>query len=116
MKGKQKTAEFIRRNGQDMEETEGSAKSTMEKNIGNKDEDWEINNPFTWTDSNIDQVAAAVKHHPSADYMEVFWNTYAGSFGTVPCNLPLRSLILREKKRHSAYTLIPDEEYIGGKR
>ena len=115
MKGKekQKTAEFIRRNGLDMEETKGSAKSTMEKNIGNKDEDWEINNPFTWTDSNIDQVAAAVKRHPSADYMEVFWNTYAGSFGTVPCNQPLRSLILREKKRQSVYTLIPDEEYIG---
>ncbi len=115
MKGKekQKTAEFIRGNVQDTEETKGSARSTAEKNIWNKNEDWELNNPFTWSDSNIDQVAAAVKRHPSADYTEVFWNTYAGPFGTVPSNLPLRSLILRAKRPHSAYSLIPDEEYIG---
>ncbi len=112
-KGKQKTAEFIRGNVQDTEETKGSARSTAEKNIRNKNGEWEINNPFTWSDFNIDQVAAEVKHHPSADYAAAFWNTYAGPFGTVPCNLPLRSLILRAKRPHSAYSLIPDEEFIG---
>lgn len=120
MKGKerQKTAEFIGRNRQDMEGTEGSARSMAEKNIRNKNGDgkndkWEINNPSTWTDSNIDQVAAAVKHNPSADYATAFWNTYAGPFGTIPANLPLRSLIIRAKRPHSAYARIPDEEYIG---
>ena len=87
MKGKerqterQKTAEFIGRNRQDMEGTEGSARSTAGKNIRNKDgenDKWEINNPSTWTDSNIDQVAAAVRHKPSADYATAIWNTYAG--------------------------------------
>lgn len=112
-KEKQKTAEFIERSRKDMEETKGSARSTAERNIRNKDKGWELHDPSTWTDSNIDRVAAAVKRHPSADYAAAFWNTYAGPFGTVPGNLPLRSLIIRAKRPHSAYALIPDEEYIG---
>ena len=109
-KDKQKTAEFSRKDGWD---GKGSAKSVMEKNIRDKDKGWEINNPSTWNDSNIDRVAVAVKRHPSADYAAPFWNTYVGPFGTVPCNLTLRSLIIRAKRPHSAYALIPDEEYIG---
>ena len=74
MRGKerQKTAEFIGRNRQAMEGMEDSARSTAEKSIPNKEKEWEINNPFTWTDSNIDQVAVVVKHNPSADYATAF--------------------------------------------
>jgi len=115
---KQKTSEFERNSRPDLEEMKGSASSAAEKGRRNKDE-WnrdrnlEIHNPLTWSDSNIDQVAAEVKYHPSADYAAAFWNTYTGPFGTIPGNLPLRSLILRAKRPHSVYALIPDEEYIG---
>lgn len=115
MKGreKQKIVELAGKGRPDMAEIKGSAGSAAEKNRQDKDRDLEINNPFTWSDSNIDQVAEAVKCHPSADYTEAFWNTYAGPFNTVPCNLPLRSLILRAKRPHSAYKHIPDEEFLG---
>lgn len=109
-KDKQKTAEFL---GKERLDGKGSARSVAEKNLRDKEKGWEMNNPSTWNDSNIDRVAAAVKRHPSADYAVPFWNTYAGPFGTVPCNLTLRSLIIRAKRPHSAYALIPDEEYIG---
>lgn len=109
-KKKMETAKSAKGSFQAMKD---SARSSSERNVRKEEKRLEINNPSTWTVSNIDQVAAAVKHHPSAGYSEVFWNTYAGSFGTIPCNIPLRSMIIRAKHHHSAYAMIPDEEYLG---
>lgn len=108
--GKMKTAESSKGSSLAMKD---SARSSSERNIRKEENRLEINNPSTWTIANIDQVAAAVKRHPSAGYAEVFWNTYVGSFGTIPCNLPLRSMIIRTKRHHSAYAMMPDEEYLG---
>lgn len=97
----------------DRQDRDDSVRSLTDKNIQNEDKGWELNNPFTWTVSNIDKVAEAVKYHPSAEYAPTFWNTYDGSFNTIPCNKPLRSLIIRAKRPHPAYAPIPDEEYLG---
>lgn len=72
-----------------------------------------VHDPSTWTTVNIDKVAALVKNNPSAEYSSAFWNIYNGPFGDVPCNKPLRSIIIKTKKSHSVYHTISDEEYLG---
>ncbi len=72
-----------------------------------------LEDPSTWTVSSLDQVAEAVRANPSARYAPAFWNTYRGPFSDIPCNEPLRSVIIRAKRSHPTYAPIPDEEYLG---
>ena len=72
-----------------------------------------LENPSTWTVSSLDRVAEAVRANPFAEYAPAFWNTYKGPFSDIPCNEPLRSVIIRAKKSHPTYAPIPDEEYLG---
>ncbi len=83
----------------------GDCKSTAAKGSPESERNWEIKDPLTWTASNIDEVAEMVKCCPLAGHSSAFWNTYAGSFGTIPCNLPLRNMILRAKRSHPAYSM-----------
>lgn len=105
-----KTVESVRKGQPD---GKGDSKSTAAKDSPESKSNWEIKDPLTWTASNIDEVAEMVKDCPSAGHSSAFWNTYAGSFGTIPCNLPLRNMILRAKRFHPAYSMIPEEEYVG---
>ena len=72
-----------------------------------------LDDPSTWNDGNIDQVAASVKAGPLAGYAPAFWNIYKGPFSDIPCNEPLRSIITRAKRSHGTYAAIPDMEYLG---
>ena len=72
-----------------------------------------LNDPATWAVSNLDLVAETVRDNPFVEYAQVFWNTYQGPFSDIPCNEPLRSVIIRAKRSHPTYASIPDEEYLG---
>ncbi len=76
-------------------------------------DDLVLGDPSTWNDGNIDQVAASVKADPLAGHAPVFWNVYKGPFSDIPCNEPLRSIIIRSKRSHGTYAPIPDMEYLG---
>ena len=95
----------------------GNAKEKTKRNQDRKhtgeNEEFQLNNPLTWTINNIDKVAEAVKLNPKEEYTSIFWNTYKGSFSDIPCNEPLREIILKAKKSHSTYHTISDEEYLG---
>lgn len=43
----------------------------------------------------------------------MFWNVYRGPFSNIPCNEPLRSIIIKARKSYSTYYPIPEEEYLG---
>lgn len=72
-----------------------------------------INHPSDWTMENIDEVAKTVKLNPLMESASVFWNIYHDPFNAIPCNEPLRTIILKAKRSYSAYYPIPDEEYLG---
>lgn len=72
-----------------------------------------LNHPSEWTAKNIDEVAAAVREDPQSEGATVFWNVYRGPFSDIPCNEPLRSIIIKARKSYSTYYPIPEEEYLG---
>ncbi len=72
-----------------------------------------LNRPSEWTAKNIDEVAAVVREDPRAEGASAFWNVYRGPFSDIPCNEPLRSIIIKARKSYSTYYSIPEEEYLG---
>ncbi len=84
-----------------------------ERNLQNRPVELVLDNPATWAVSNLDIVAETVRDNPSVEYAQAFWNTYQGHFSDIPCNRPLRTMIICAKRSHPTYARIPDEEYLG---
>ena len=72
-----------------------------------------LNRPSEWTVRNIDEVAAAVREDPQAEGASAFWNVYRGPFSDIPCNEPLRFIIIKARRSYATYYSIPEEEYLG---